>query len=48
MSRLREKGEIAAAIRKDSPQLQALLTDFYRENRVGTTFGNTIINRYFP
>ena len=44
---LREKGEIAAAIRKDSPQLQALLTDFYRENRVGTAFGNTIVNRYF-
>jgi membrane-bound lytic murein transglycosylase MltF len=43
---LREKGEIAAAIRKDSPQLEALLADFYRENRVGTTFGNTIVNRY--
>ena len=44
---IRDKGEIAAAIRKDSPRLKELLAKFYRSHRVGTTFGNIMIERYF-
>ncbi len=40
-------GDIAWAIRKDSPKLKALLNSFVRENRKGTLFGNILINRYF-
>jgi membrane-bound lytic murein transglycosylase MltF len=43
---LTKEGEIASAIRKDSPQLLELLDEFYRTHRVGTTFGNTLVNRY--
>ena len=43
---IREKGDIAAAIRKDSPQLQSLLTEFFQQHRAGTLFGNTVIERY--
>ena len=44
---VREKGEVAAATRKDSPQLQALLADFYERHRVRTSFGNQMVQRYF-
>jgi membrane-bound lytic murein transglycosylase MltF len=39
-------GEYAFMIRKGSPQLKAVLDDFVKRHREGTTFGNSIINRY--
>ena len=38
---------IAIAVRKDSPKLRALLNEFLRSRRVGTTFGNVVVNRYY-
>jgi membrane-bound lytic murein transglycosylase MltF len=43
---LTQEGQIASAIRQDSPQLLELLDEFHRTHRVGTTFGNTLVNRY--
>lgn len=43
---VREKGEIATAFRKDSPKLQELLNNFYKSRKVGTNFGNTVVDRY--
>ncbi|MBX5159060.1 lytic transglycosylase F [Rhizobium sp. NZLR8] len=40
-------GHIAWAIRKDSPQLKAVLDKFAGEHEVGTTFGNMLRNKYF-
>lgn len=40
-------GEIAWAVRKDNPQLRQMLSEFMRENKVGTSFGSTVRRRYF-
>ncbi|MGA7269291.1 MAG: lytic transglycosylase F, partial [Aestuariivirga sp.] len=42
-----ESGEIAWAIRKDSPQLKAKLDAFIEKHRIGTTFGNVLRKRYY-
>jgi len=39
-------GEIAWAIRKNSPQLKARLDDFARRHKVGTSIGNQLLTRY--
>ncbi len=39
-------GEIAWAIRKNSPQLKARLDDFAGRNKVGTSIGNQLLTRY--
>ena len=39
-------GEIAWAIRKDSPQLKAMLDDFATRHKVGTSTGNQLLTRY--
>ncbi len=39
-------GELAWAIRPNSPQLKAALDAFLKTHRQGTTFGNTLIKRY--
>ncbi len=39
-------GEIALALRKQSPQLRAFLDDFSRRNGKGTLFGNQKFNQY--
>jgi membrane-bound lytic murein transglycosylase MltF len=44
---LRTGGEIAWAIRKGSPQLQAAANDFIAGHGQGTTLGNMILTRYF-
>jgi membrane-bound lytic murein transglycosylase MltF len=44
---LRTGGNIAWAIRKESPQLKAALDDFLTRHGKGTTTGNTILTRYF-
>jgi membrane-bound lytic murein transglycosylase MltF len=40
-------GEIAWALRKDSPQLAAELDAFFAERKAGTAFGSTVLRRYF-
>jgi len=42
----RENAKNALALRKDSPQLKALLDEFAKENRVGTLNTNMLINRF--
>ena len=43
---LRSGGNIAYAIRKDSPKLKAELNDFIAMHRKGTVFGNVLFQRY--
>lgn len=43
---LRDHADIAWAVRKDSPQLLALLNGFVKENKLGSTLGNTLLLRY--
>ncbi|KQV14178.1 transglycosylase [Rhizobium sp. Root1203] len=40
-------GQIAWAIRKDSPQLKAVLDRFAGEHQVGTAFGNMLRTKFF-
>jgi membrane-bound lytic murein transglycosylase MltF len=39
-------GELAWAMRPNSPQLKAAIDSFAKTHRQGTTFGNTLIKRY--
>jgi membrane-bound lytic murein transglycosylase MltF len=43
---VRTGGQIAWAIRKDSPKLKAALDDFIRRHAVRTAFGNMMLQRY--
>ncbi len=43
---VRTGGEVAWAIRKESPQLKARLDDFAKRNKVGTSTGNQLLTRY--
>jgi len=43
---LKEEGQLAFATRKDSPQLRQLLDEFVHGHQSGTSFGNTLIQRY--
>jgi len=43
----RSGGEIAAAFRKNSPNLEKALNDFICEHKIGTEFGNIVFKRYF-
>jgi membrane-bound lytic murein transglycosylase MltF len=43
---INQGGDIAWAIRKNSPLLKAELDDFVKTHKVGTSFGNTIVLRY--
>jgi membrane-bound lytic murein transglycosylase MltF len=43
---LHEDGELAWAVRKDSPRLKELLDEFIEGHRLGTAFGNTLLRRY--
>jgi membrane-bound lytic murein transglycosylase MltF len=40
-------GEIAWAMRKNSPRLKKEVDEFVRTHRAGTTFGNIVLRRYF-
>src|SRR4029077_16747157 len=42
----KDNGDIAWAIRKNSPQLKAVLDDFVKKNRQGTAFGKLMFQRY--
>ncbi|MDJ0944969.1 MAG: transglycosylase SLT domain-containing protein [Kiloniellales bacterium] len=41
-----DRGEIAVALRKDSPQLKALVDDYVRTHRLGTRIANLAVARY--
>src|SRR5690349_2950829 len=43
---INEGGEIAWAVRKNSPLLLAELNDFVKGHKIGTTFGNILKKRY--
>jgi len=43
---IKEDGKLGWAMRKDSPQLKAVMDDFINTHGQGTVFGNTIIKRY--
>lgn len=43
---LRDNADIAWAVRKNDPQLLALLNDFVSKNGKGSTLGNTVLLRY--
>ncbi len=43
---INEGGQIAWAMRKDSPQLLAVVNEFTKTHKVGTTFGNILKKRY--
>lgn len=43
---INESGDLAWAVRKNSPLLKNMLTDFMKEHRVGTTFGNIMVKRH--
>jgi membrane-bound lytic murein transglycosylase MltF len=43
---LRDGGDIAWVVRKNSPKLLAALNPFVEKHRVGTTFGNVVVQRY--
>ena len=44
---VRTEGEIAWAVRKDAPELKALVNRFITTYRRGTTLGNVLIKKYF-
>ena len=41
-----ENGATGWALRKDSPRLKALVNEFVKGHRVGTLYGNTLLNKY--
>jgi len=43
---LTDSGAMGWALRKDSPQLKALVNEFIAGHREGTAFGNTILRKY--
>jgi membrane-bound lytic murein transglycosylase MltF len=43
---INDGGEIAWAMRKDSPQLLEVVNEFTKTHKVGTTFGNILKKRY--
>ncbi|MCO6057605.1 lytic transglycosylase F [Pseudomonas sp. MOB-449] len=43
---IRDDSRFAWAIRKDSPQFQNVLAGFVKDHKMGTTFGNTLRNKY--
>lgn len=43
---INEGGELAWAFRKGSPQLKKALGGFFKEHKVGTLFGNMMVNRH--
>ncbi len=43
---LKDQGQVAWAMRKGSPQLKAVVDDFVKGHRIGTTFGNMMMSRY--
>jgi membrane-bound lytic murein transglycosylase MltF len=42
-----EGDKIGWAMQKNTPQLTALINEFVREHKVGTTYGNVLLQQYF-
>jgi membrane-bound lytic murein transglycosylase MltF len=40
------EGQLGWVLRKDNPQLKAMLDEFVQTHAVGTSFGNTVLRRY--
>lgn len=45
-AKIHDGGKIAWAVRKNSPELQGIITEFAKDHKAGTLIGNVIINRY--
>ena len=45
--KVRTGGEIGWAIRKKSPKLKDMINGFAKKHKVGTLFGNILVNRYY-
>ncbi|MFT5702203.1 MAG: membrane-bound lytic murein transglycosylase MltF [Desulforhopalus sp.] len=45
-AKIHSGGQIGWAVRKDSPELQEVITEFSKDHKAGTLTGNVIINRY--
>jgi membrane-bound lytic murein transglycosylase MltF len=43
---LRSDGQIAWALRKDTPKIKKVIDDFVMKHRAGTLFGNVLLQRY--
>jgi membrane-bound lytic murein transglycosylase MltF len=43
---VRGEGDVAWAMRKNSPQLKQMLDEFFQTHRLGTVFGNMMLKRY--
>jgi membrane-bound lytic murein transglycosylase MltF len=43
---LKDEGQLAWVTRKDSPHLKQLLDEFIQGHRLGTSFGNALVQRY--
>jgi membrane-bound lytic murein transglycosylase MltF len=43
---VRSEGDVAWAMRKNSPQLKQMLDEFLQTHRLGTVFGNMMLKRY--
>jgi membrane-bound lytic murein transglycosylase MltF len=43
---VRSAGDVAWAMRKDSPKLKQMLDEFFQTHRSSTTFGNMMLKRY--
>lgn len=39
-------GQIGWAVQKDTPEFLALINEFVRDHKVGTSFGNTLVQKY--
>jgi len=44
---IKDNGTVAWALRKNSPQLKAILDTFLEDHKVGTVFGNIMMKRYY-
>jgi membrane-bound lytic murein transglycosylase MltF len=44
---VKDEGDLAWAMRKNSAQLKAVMDDFLTIHKVGTAFGNVMLQRYF-
>ncbi len=45
--KVRTEGETAWAIRKNSPKLKEMINGFVKTHKVGTLFGNILVNKYY-
>jgi len=45
--KVRTGGETAWAIRKNSPKLKEMINGFVKTHKVGTLFGNILVNKYY-